>query len=316
MVALPAKVSGGYWQNWGKPNVALRDVPSGYNVVLIAFAYGDSSQGGGLVLDLPAFQSASALLSDIGALHGQGRAVLLSIGGADDQGIHLTTQTHVAQMVSSLNALVTKFGFDGIDWDLENTANINVVSMLAVSQALKRQWGSAFAITINSAPSEPLYKQLAGALNKAGQLDLICHMFYDYSTSESSWLNGVTSRVTELISGYGIPPSKIGIGVKNVATAGSTADTSSTTTVATTLAAWKTLLGRYPDLRGIYVWSLNLDQSVGYPYLAQVAPAVIGTVTPPPPPPWVPPGLPNKLPVDATLAQTVTAVNQLIDFLA
>jgi chitinase len=302
-MSLPAKVSGGYWQNWGKPDILLKDVPTGYNVVLIAFAYGNGKNGGGVVLDLPGFQSQSSFISDIKTLHGQGRKVLLSIGGSNDLGIHLTTTTHVAEMVSSVSALVTTYGFDGIDWDLENTSNFNVTSMVSVSRQLKAKW-SSFAITINSAPSAAIYKQVAQQLG--ADLDMICHQFYDYDAAEpTEWLSGVTSRVGELVNTYKIPPSKIGIGVKNVSTLGSSADTSKTTTIATTNLAWSTLSTKYPGLRGMFVWSINLDKSVNYAFANQVAPKIIGTVSPTPVEPTPTPIEPTPTPVEPTSTTSV-----------
>lgn len=278
-IPLPGQVSGGYWQNWGKPDVMVKDVPatpSGYNVVLIAFAYGDGHGGGGLVLDLPSFESSSQLKSDVATLHNQHRAVLLSIGGSNDLGVHLTNPTQVTQMVASLEKLIAAYNFDGIDWDLEHLANINQASLFAVSQQLKDAYGASFAITINSAPSVTMYKQLAQQLNRAGLLDMITHQYYDYSFTQSNWISGVEYRTSQLINTYGIPASKIGVGVSNFETAGSTTGTSDRTTVATTVSAWKTLQARYPGLRGIYLWSVNLDESNRYPFAKQIAPLIVG----------------------------------------
>src|SRR4051812_9268164 len=118
MVPLPAKISGGYWQSWGRPSVQLKDVPPALNVVLIAFAHGDGAGGGRLELDLPTFQSVSSFTSDIAELHSRGRSVVLSVGGSNDMDVHLTTSAQVTEMVSSLDGLIATYGFDGIDWDL------------------------------------------------------------------------------------------------------------------------------------------------------------------------------------------------------
>jgi chitinase len=271
---LPVKVSGGYWQNWGKPDISLRNVPAGFNVVLIGFAYGDGGLGGGLVLDLPSFQNPASLKSDIDTLHGQGRKVLLSIGGSNDLGVHVRTAAQVVQMVTSLDILMLRYGFDGIDWDLEYPGNFTIDGLLSVSRQLKSKWGSI--ITINAAPSVTAYKQLAQRLGS--NLDMICQQFYGYDAAEpSEWLSGVTYRVNELISTYGIPASKVAIGVKNIYTAGSTLDTSQTTTIGTTNMAWSLLTTKYPAIRGILLWSVNLDQSVGFMFLNQVTPRILET---------------------------------------
>jgi hypothetical protein len=140
-------------------------------------------------------------------------------------------------------------------------------SLLVVSNQLNKQWGSLFAITINSTPSAPLYQQLAQQLGPI--LDLICHQ-YDYPASESTWIRGVRSRVAELINTHGIAASKIGIGVKTVGPIGDLTTASLTSTVATALSTWHSLQRNYPDLRGTYLWSVNLDESAGYPFARQV----------------------------------------------
>ena len=125
--------------------------------------------------------------------------------------------------------------------------------------------GSSFAITINSVPSATLYQQLGP------NLDLICHQYYDDPASESTWIRGVRSRVAELINTYGIAASKIGIGVKTVGPIGGLTNASLTTTVAPARSTWHSLQRNYPHLRGTYLWSVNLNQSAGYPFARQVS---------------------------------------------
>jgi hypothetical protein len=162
---LPAKVSGVYWPNWtGTPS--LRNIPTTDNLIYAAFAYGDGSNSGAIVWhsDDGSGVSLAQFKSDVQYAQAHGQQVILSIGGANDLGIHLTNAAQVTQMVNCINQLVTDYGFDGIDWDLEHDANITAASLVSASNQLKQKWGQSFIISMAPAPSDTLYKQAAQQL--------------------------------------------------------------------------------------------------------------------------------------------------------
>jgi chitinase len=98
-------------------------------------------------------ESPDPFKADVQTAHSRGQKVILSVGGQNDLGIHLTTGTQVDQMVSSLNQIVTAYGFDGVDWDLETLSNVTASSLVAASNALKQRWGQNFMIAAAPAPS-------------------------------------------------------------------------------------------------------------------------------------------------------------------
>ncbi len=83
------KILMGFWHNWPAgaadgyqqgsfANIALEDVPSEYNVVAVAFM-----KGRGIPTFQPYNLSDAEFRRQVGVLNAQGRAVLISLGGAD-----------------------------------------------------------------------------------------------------------------------------------------------------------------------------------------------------------------------------------------
>ena len=115
----------GYFQNWNisvAPYIRLRDVNPKYNVVDVAFAV-PVAAGDMTMTFAPTQQSEAEFIADIKTLQGQGRRVQISIGGADAP-VELNTAADKARFVTSMEALITKFGFDGLDIDLEGSSVI------------------------------------------------------------------------------------------------------------------------------------------------------------------------------------------------
>jgi hypothetical protein len=74
-------------------------VPPAFNVVLIVLRTTMAPLAARLVLDLPSFQSVSSFNNDIAELYSHGRSVLLSIGGSNDMGVHMTTSARVTEIL-------------------------------------------------------------------------------------------------------------------------------------------------------------------------------------------------------------------------
>ncbi|MDP8210727.1 MAG: glycosyl hydrolase family 18 protein [Candidatus Stygibacter australis] len=119
---LPEKVMVGYWHNWGySPNsILLSEITDAFDVINIAFAtptepYGSTMQ---FTPDAGIYPSVDDFIADIGWLHDQGKKVVISIGGANDP-VSLLTAGEVNDFVNSMSSIITTYGFDGIDIDLE-----------------------------------------------------------------------------------------------------------------------------------------------------------------------------------------------------
>lgn len=110
----------GYFHNWtGKSTeyIRLRDVPSLYNQVNVAFAVPDPKGSGAMVFN-PAKQTPDEFKQDIAALQARGTRVLLSIGGGNHP-VVLNSRNQTVAFTHSLIALIEKYGFNGIDINLE-----------------------------------------------------------------------------------------------------------------------------------------------------------------------------------------------------
>jgi chitinase len=120
-----SKVIVGYFHNWNNasaPYIRLRDVNAKYNVVNIAFAT-PVSHGDMTMTFEPTMQTKAEFISDIKALQAQGRRVQISIGGADAP-VEIHTAADRTKFVNSMKNIITEYGFDGYDIDLEGTSVI------------------------------------------------------------------------------------------------------------------------------------------------------------------------------------------------
>jgi chitinase len=122
---LGSKVVVGYFHNWNvssAPYIRLRDVNPKYNVINIAFATPVSFTDMTMTF-APTQQTKAEFISDIQALQAQGRRVQISIGGAEAP-VELKTTADRDKFVSSMKAIITEYGFNGYDIDLEGNSVI------------------------------------------------------------------------------------------------------------------------------------------------------------------------------------------------
>ncbi|MFM9055143.1 MAG: glycosyl hydrolase family 18 protein, partial [Bacteroidota bacterium] len=120
---LPSPALVGYYHNWNSssaPYIALDQVDSRYNVIDVAFAL----PAPGTDYDMrfvPDQGSVQSFTSQVQFVQGQNRRVLISIGGATAP-ISLNTHVERDSFVSSMFQILTTYGFDGIDIDLEGSS--------------------------------------------------------------------------------------------------------------------------------------------------------------------------------------------------
>jgi chitinase len=149
----------GYFDNWG--TTQIQNFPSVYNVICYAFAEGSGTDGASIYMYPPSGTNPlSSAASNIATAKSQGKLVLLSIGGGSSPNITLENSSDVNTFVSSVENLVSTYGFNGIDLDLENSSvtvnsgdNVNsptttdIVEMGQALTTLKNHFGSSFLIT-------------------------------------------------------------------------------------------------------------------------------------------------------------------------
>ncbi len=120
---LPNPVLVGYWHNWNDANapyIPLDQVDSRYNLIDVAFAvphFGTSYQ----MEFIPDQVSAATLISQIQTLQSQGRKVIISMGGATSP-VSLDNVSERDTFISTMNAIINTYGFDGIDIDFEGSS--------------------------------------------------------------------------------------------------------------------------------------------------------------------------------------------------
>lgn len=270
---LPSKVVGGYWMKWNGSSRPLAQTDTKYNVIYLSFAQGRS--GTGALSFGQDVQSQTSFKQDVTTVRARGQRVIMSIGGEGGK-VDLSTQQRRQELLDSLIQMrANEVTFDGIDWDIEQST-IDAQGMYWVSMQLKQRYGADFAITAAPQGHRVEYKQWAQLMGN--NLDFIGIQFYDYTeSSQSSRCNSVQSRTNELISNYGVNPSKIGIGFRVQDYSGNYVGDSGSSmwwSINGAKNCWNTTEAKYPTLRGAYVWEIELDRKAGGRWINEVGPVV------------------------------------------
>ena len=118
----------------------------------IAFADTDPSKPGGVTFHVDSSLSSTLggysdanLRSDVATLHGRGQHVVLSVGGQNGT-VSVGDSTAAANFANSVHGIMTSFGFDGVDIDLEN--GVNPSAMSQALHSLRSMTGSSLIVTL------------------------------------------------------------------------------------------------------------------------------------------------------------------------
>ena len=122
---VPDRLLVGYWHNWpNSPNtVPLAAVPDAYDVVNVSFAIPTVSNGATMQFTpfVPVYPTTQAFAVDVAALQAAGKKVLISIGGANHP-VVVDSPADAQAFATSMMQIITTYGFDGIDVDLEGSS--------------------------------------------------------------------------------------------------------------------------------------------------------------------------------------------------
>ncbi|WP_339158436.1 glycosyl hydrolase family 18 protein [Paenibacillus sp. FSL W8-0186] len=292
---LPKHTLTGYWHNFinNSSNLRVRDVPSQYDIIVLSFADMDPSKPGGVTFSVnPSLSSAlggysnADLIADIQAKRAQGKKVIISIGG--EQGnINLNNASpNVTNFVESMYGIITQFGLDGVDIDLEH--GMNVANLTSAIRQLQQRVGSNFILTmapqtIDMQNQNTSYMQLYNNLKDITSVINVqyynsgCMLGRDgkcYSQGTVDFLTALSDLTLQWVA-----PSQLGIGVPATPSAAGGGYVSPTV-VNNALNCLATGNGcgsykpvaKYPDIRGAMTWSINWDATTNYSLANTVKP--------------------------------------------
>lgn len=198
----------GFWHNWASSlgdgyqqgrfaDMNLTDIPEQYNIVAVAFM-----KGHGIPTFKPHNLSDSEFLRQVNVLNAQGRAVLISLGGADAEIALFAGQEEA--LANEIIRLVETYGFNGLDIDLEQSAIAEADNRTVIPAALKKvkdrykKEGKNFIISM--APEFPHlringdYQPYIQALE--GYYDFIAPQYYNQG-GDGVWVDETNSWLAQ-----------------------------------------------------------------------------------------------------------------------
>jgi hypothetical protein len=265
--ALPAKLVGGWWAGWQIGTQSLANVPNAYDLIYVAFAQGANTTSGTLVLDAGMFGSATnlnALPAQIAAKKALGKKVLIGVGGwADTVGndnpvYRMNSTARVTQAVTSLQSIITTYGFDGFDIDLENNRVSTDASFWLSWVSQMKAWRPGLIVTVCGMVGSPTddLAYFAFCRDLGANLDICGPQFYagGSNTAHMATLDVMTKAP------YNIPANKIWL-VYGVTTEPGEPSTewSQYGNTAGAISIFNTVKATYPTIRGAYVWTTVND---------------------------------------------------------
>jgi chitinase len=190
----------------GSGYIRMADVPDTWDIVNLAFGEPTSVTSGDIRFTLcPAGECANveteaAFTAAVKAKQAKGKKVLLSIGGANGQ-VQLTTTAARDKFVSSVAAIIDRYGLDGLDVDFEghslylnagdtdfrNPTTPVIVNLISALRTLKARYGAGFVLTM--APETffvqvgyQFYGGAGGGDNRTGSYLPVIHAMRDALT--------------------------------------------------------------------------------------------------------------------------------------
>ena len=114
---IPCPAMVGYWETWSAGDMAAVD--DRYNVIQVSFATPKSASN--MVMEFRDISNPTDFKTKVKALQNKGKKVLVSVGGANDP-IVLGTDKQKSDFTSSMDAIMSQYGFDGMDIDIESSS--------------------------------------------------------------------------------------------------------------------------------------------------------------------------------------------------
>jgi chitinase len=292
---LPAHFLTGYWQNFynGAAALKLASVPANYDLIAVAFADATSTPGAvtftldsGLAAQVGGYTDAQ-FKADIATLHARGKKVIISVGG-EKGSVSVGDSSAATNFANSVYSLMTTYGFDGVDIDLEN--GLNSTYMASALRSLRSKAGANLIITM--AP-QTIDMQSTGssyfalALSIKDILTVVHTQFYNSGSMLGCDQNQAYSQGTEnfltalacIQTQGGLRPDQVALGLPaSASAAGGGYQSPANINAALDCLARGTNCGSfkppatYPGLRGAMTWSINWDVTNGNGFANTVKP--------------------------------------------
>ena len=267
--------------------------PTSYDLIAVAFANADPARAGGVTFAVdPGLGSAlggytdANLRADVSTLHSRGQHVILSVGG-EKGSVSVADATAATNFANSVYSIMTSFGFDGVDIDLEN--GVNASSMASALRQLAGKVGSSLIITmapqtIDMQSTGTAYFQLALSIKdiltvvhtqyyNSGSM-LGCDQMFAYSQASENFLTALACIQLQ----SALRPDQVALGLPASGSAGSGYTSPSVINAALDCLARGANCGSFvppstwPSIRGVMTWSINWDASNGYAFANAVKP--------------------------------------------
>jgi len=120
---LPYPALVGYWHNWNDvsaPYIPIDQVDNRYNVIEVSFAIPQLGTDYRMEF-IPDQVTPVNFIAQLQTLQSQGKKVLISIGGATAP-VSLSNTVERDTFINSMTRILTTYGFDGMDIDLEGSS--------------------------------------------------------------------------------------------------------------------------------------------------------------------------------------------------
>jgi chitinase len=288
--SLPKHLLTGYWQDFvnGATPLKLSSVPTSYGLIAVAFANADPNNAGGVTFAVDSGLSSALggytdaqFKADIATLHARGQKVILSVGGQNGS-ISVSSSAAATNFANSVHSIMTSYGFDGVDIDLEN--GVNATYMEQGLRSLRSLAGSNLIITL--AP-QTIDMQSTGtayftlALNIRDILTIVYTQYYNSGSmlgcdQQFAYSEGTENFMTALACiqlQSALRPDQIALGLPASSQAAGSGFVSPTLVDnALDCLAAGTSCGsfvppsKWPTIRGAMTWSINWDASNGYAF--------------------------------------------------
>jgi chitinase len=225
--------------------------------------------------------------ADIATLHSRGQHVILSVGG-ERGNVSVGSSAAATNFANSVHNIMTSYGFDGVDIDLEN--GVSATFMAQALRSLSSMVGSSLIITmapqtIDMQSQGSAYFQLALSIKdilsivntqyyNSGSM-LGCDQNQPYSQGNENFLTALACIQLQ----SALRPDQVGLGLPaSSAAAGGGYQSPTNVNAALDCLARHTNCGSFvppstwPSVRGAMTWSINWDASNGYNFANTVKP--------------------------------------------